>query len=136
MHQCKRYFKTHKYNATRWLFNIWPFPVMKITTLESYSRPISFQYIVICFCKVFSKLQQQIPTLYSHNNNYVTKYCCNSGLVVMGGDSSSQGRWFESQRHILDEHFFTLICCKSVLMFVWKRPKINKKEAGDSPFKN
>ena len=30
--------------------------------------------------------------------------------------------------------FFTLIFCKIVLMFVWKRPKINKKEA-IGPFK-
>ena len=27
--------------------------------------------------------------------------------------------------------FFTLICCKLVLIFVWKRPKINEKEARD-----
>ena len=27
------------------------------------------------------------------------------GLVVMGGDSCSEGRWFESQHHILDEKF-------------------------------
>ena len=31
--------------------------------------------------------------------------------------------------------FFTLICCKIVLIFVWKRPKRNKKLAGDRPFK-
>ena len=30
--------------------------------------------------------------------------------------------------------FFTIICCKLVLMFVWKRPKINEKETGDDPF--
>ena len=30
--------------------------------------------------------------------------------------------------------FFTLICCKLVLMFVWKRLKINEKEVGDGPF--
>ena len=40
------------------------------------------------------------------------------GLVVMGGDSRSEGRGFESQCHILDGDFFTLICCKIVLMFV------------------
>ena len=34
------------------------------------------------------------------------------GLVVMGGDSLSEGRGFESQHRILDGHFFTLICCK------------------------
>ena len=39
-------------------------------------------------------------------------------LVVMGGDSRSEGRGFESQCCILDGHYFTLICCKIVLMFV------------------
>ena len=38
-------------------------------------------------------------------------------LVVMGDDSCSKGRGFESQRRILDGHIFTLICCK-VVMFV------------------
>ena len=38
--------------------------------------------------------------------------------MVMGDDSFLKGRGFESQRHILDGHFFTLICLE--------RPKINK----------
>ena len=29
--------------------------------------------------------------------------------------------------------FFPFIHCKTVFMFVWKRPKINEKEAGDWP---
>ena len=40
------------------------------------------------------------------------------GVEVMGVDSCSEGRGFESQRRILDGHFFTLICCKIALMFV------------------
>ena len=40
------------------------------------------------------------------------------GLVVMGGDSHSEGRGLESQCRILDGHLFTFICCKLVLMFV------------------
>ena len=40
------------------------------------------------------------------------------GLVVMGYDSYSKGRGFESWRRILDGHFFTLTCCKIELMFV------------------
>ena len=40
------------------------------------------------------------------------------GLVIMGGDSRSEGRGFESQCRILDGHYFTLICSKIVLMFV------------------
>ena len=35
------------------------------------------------------------------------------GLVVMGGDSCSEVRGFKSQHHILDGHFFTLICFKN-----------------------
>ena len=32
------------------------------------------------------------------------------GLVVMGGDSRSEGRRFESRHHILDGRFITYIC--------------------------
>ena len=54
--------------------------------------------------------------------------------MVMGGDSRSKGRGFESQRRILDGHFFTLICCKNCIVCL-KRQKINEKEAGVGPFK-
>ena len=56
--------------------------------------------------------------------------------MVMGEASCSEGLGFKAQHLILDGHFFTLIFCKIVLMFVGKRPKINEKEAGDGPFKN
>ena len=52
--------------------------------------------------------------------------------MVMGVDSRSKGRGFESQRRILDGHFFTLICCKNCIVYL-KRPKINEKEAGVGP---
>ena len=48
------------------------------------------------------------------------------GLVVMGDDSCLRGCGFESQRRILDGHFFALICCKNCIICL-KRPKINKK---------
>ena len=35
------------------------------------------------------------------------------GLVVMGGDSCTKGRGFESLHRILDGQFFTDICCKN-----------------------
>ena len=54
--------------------------------------------------------------------------------MVMGDDSCSKGRGFQSQHHILDGHFFTLICCKNCNDFCLKRPKINKKDAGVGPF--
>ena len=57
------------------------------------------------------------------------------GLVVMGRDSRSKGRRFESQHSILDGHFFTNICCKNWNVCL-KRPKINKKEVRSGPLKN
>ena len=55
------------------------------------------------------------------------------GLVVMGDDSCLRGCGFESQRHILDGHFFTIFCCKNCIVCL-KRPKINEKGAGVGPF--
>ena len=49
--------------------------------------------------------------------------------MVMGDDSCSKGRGFESQRCILDGHFLTLICCKKIIVCL-KRPKINEKRLG------
>ena len=55
--------------------------------------------------------------------------------MVMGRDSRSKGRGFESRHRILDGHFSTYICCKNCNVYL-KRPKIkNKKEAGVGPFK-
>ena len=44
------------------------------------------------------------------------------GLVVMGGDSSSEGRGFESLRRKLDGHniFLLIFVVRIVMMFVWK----------------
>ena len=55
------------------------------------------------------------------------------GLVVMGKDSRSKGRGFESRYRGLDGHFFTYICCKNCNVCL-KRLKINEKEAGVGPF--
>ena len=55
------------------------------------------------------------------------------GLVVTGGDSCPEGRWFESQHRILDGHFFTYICCKNCNVCL-KKTKINEKEAGMAHF--
>ena len=35
-----------------------------------------------------------------------------TGLVVMGGDSSSKGCEFKSRHHILYGHFSHMFCCK------------------------
>ena len=57
--------------------------------------------------------------------------------MVMGDDSCSKGRGFESRRRILDGHFFTFICCKNCNVCLKKTENKNKKEAGVGPiFKN
>ena len=53
------------------------------------------------------------------------------GLVVMGGDSCSEGRGFESQHNILDGHFSHTFAVKIVM---FEKTKINKKDAEDGPF--
>ena len=51
------------------------------------------------------------------------------GLVVMGGDSCSKGRESKSQDHILDGHFFILICWENGKFYLkgtknkWKRSR-------------
>ena len=44
------------------------------------------------------------------------------------GSNPNVGYW-------MDITFFTLICWRNCKVFVWKRPKINEKEAGDGPLK-
>ena len=56
------------------------------------------------------------------------------GLVVMGGDSRSEGCGFESRHRILDGHF-SHIFAVIFFYFCLKRPKINEKEARVGPFK-
>ena len=56
------------------------------------------------------------------------------GLVVMGRDSRSDGHGFKSQNRILDGHFVAYNCCKNCNDVCLNIPKINKKEAGVSPF--
>ena len=53
--------------------------------------------------------------------------------MVMGGDSCSEGRGFESEHRILDEHFLHIFVVK-ICNVCLKRPKINEKEAGVGPF--
>ena len=50
--------------------------------------------------------------------------------MVMGDDSCSKGRGFESQRHILDGHLDILhIHLLSKWYCLLEKPKINEKEA-------
>ena len=58
------------------------------------------------------------------------EYC--PGLVVMGGDSCTECRGFESQHLILDGHFSHIFVVKIVMFF--EKMKINEKEAGNGTF--
>ena len=51
-------------------------------------------------------------------NNFV--FGGSPGLVVMGGDTCSEGRWFESQLCILDGHFSHLLQNCNVCLKRWK----------------
>ena len=53
------------------------------------------------------------------------------GIVVMGWNSQSKGRGFESQ---LDGYFSHYFVVKLHWFLFWKRPKINEKETGAGPF--
>ena len=66
----------------------------------------------------------------------MNKYCYwggSPGLVIMGGDSCSEGPGFESQHRILDGHFSHLFAVK-IVMFVWKDENKLKRGRG-CPFK-
>ena len=54
------------------------------------------------------------------------------GLVVMGGDSCSEGCGFKSHHHVLDGYFSHLFVVKFYCLF--QMTKINDTEAGDGPF--
>ena len=63
----------------------------------------------------------------------LTPFGGSPGLVVMGGDSRSEGHGFESSTiYWMDifSHIFVVKICNVCL----KRPKINKKEARIGPF--
>ena len=53
--------------------------------------------------------------------------------MVMGGDSCSKGREFESWHCKMDGHFFTYIFVVKFVMCS-KKTKINEKEDGVGPF--
>ena len=56
-----------------------------------------------------------------------------SKRTVIGGDSNSKGRGFESWHFILDGHFFTYICCKNFNDVCLKRSKIYNKRGWGWP---
>ena len=63
------------------------------------------------------------------------KHLLSPGLVVMGRDSRSEGRGFESRHCILDGHFFTYICCKNCIVCLKKTENRRKRGRGWPIFK-
>ena len=55
------------------------------------------------------------------------------GLVVMGDDSWSRGRWFESRCHLPDGHFSHWFVVK-LYWFLFEKTENKQREAGDGPF--
>ena len=53
--------------------------------------------------------------------------------VVLGGDSCSECRGFESQHHILHGYFFTYICYKNCNDVCFKRPKLDDERGRGWP---
>ena len=68
-----------------------------------------------------------LPVVVLNKQNIVL--CRSSGLVVTGGDSRPIVDGFESQRPILDGHFFTYTVVK-IVMFVCKDRKDTNKRPG------
>ena len=54
--------------------------------------------------------------------------------MVIGGDSRSEGRGFESRPCLLDGHFLHTFVVKTCNDVCLKRPKKTIKEAGLGPF--
>ena len=84
------------------------------------------------FSKKFFNIDIFNNLFISPSNNERAILGVSPALVVFGDNSCSKGHGFKSQCHILDRHFFTLICCKIGIVCL-KRPKINEKEAGVGP---
>ena len=101
-------------------------------------RNKSFRIMLAC---VFLSYLLSLSLYYSHIGIYsliLVSVLKNSllgrspGLVVMGGDSCSEGCGRKSQHRTLDGHFSHLFVVK-IVMFVWKEENKLKRGAGDGP---
>ena len=71
---------------------------------------------------VFLKASSFNVSTYWENKQNIWSEGGSPGLVVMGRDSRSEGRGFESRHRILDGHFSRVFVVK-IIMFVWKDRK-------------
>ena len=106
-------------------------PKLVATFLVCSWRPktlgITWVVVVVLVTKKWDfQIAQKVPWYLGYQ-----KISCRGGspgLVVLGGDSASKGRGFESLTHKQDGHFSHLFVVK-IVMFVWKDEK-KWKEAG------
>ena len=82
--------------------------------------------IFISSAQMFTTLTNQWLIKQRASNNWMG---VSPGLVVMGGDSCSKGREFESGHHIMDGHFSHLFVVK-IVMFVWRNETKWKRGQG------
>ena len=81
----------------------------------------------LCLVKAFTNWLA--PLMQWRNNYFIMNWRSVICYLSVGQITSVQLTY----HHFLDGHFFTLICFKIVLMFVWKRPK-KRKRGRDGPF--
>ena len=77
--------------------------------------PNSIYFFVFKFCSIRIKFYVD-----KSQNKYLDG---SPGLVVVKGDSWSEGRGFKNQHRILDRHLITLICCKTFINVCLKKTK-------------
>ena len=65
--------------------------------------------------------------------NHLKYWVGAQGPVVMAWDSKSLGHGFKSQHHVLDGHFFALICCKNCIDVCLKKTKNKQKRCRGCP---
>ena len=100
----------------------WP-GALKLVDLTTY-----LVYLPRWCCKIVYVLSRDDIMHWTLDRSFCTLNVINvgrsPGLVVMGGDLHSRGCEFESQHRILDVHYSHIFVVK-IVMFVWKRLKIN-----------
>ena len=85
---------------------------------------LKLQFISGVVCRLERCNKVKSKCVIEHKNGLKLSWVGGSpspGLVVMGGDSCSKGRGFESRRRILDGHnIFSHIFVVKIVMFVWR----------------
>ena len=84
----------------------------KISPNEGKSRAHKFVQFKVVTQSVEIFLKKRLHKRFEKTIlNLLSIWLVSPALVVMGGESCSEGRGLKSQHHILDGHFFTYIYC-------------------------